>query len=172
MSSKPARILYWHRTDLRVSDSPALHTALSIPNIQAFYPFWCFDPSYVYDHLVGLNRWSFLLESMSDLSDHYTKLNPKQKLHVVRGRVNEVLTLLWEEWGITHLIFEKDSNGYAKERDEMVEKLGKEKGVEILGVHGRHLFDPMEVGKRNKGQPTMTLNHWKNVCLPCLLFQI
>jgi uncharacterized protein (DUF4213/DUF364 family) len=44
---------------------------------------------------------------MQNLSDSLTNLNPKQKLLVLRGGPVEVLPLVWKEWGITHLVFEK-----------------------------------------------------------------
>jgi cryptochrome len=158
-----ARVLYWFRTDLRITDSLALNKALNIPNIESFTPIWCWDPNYIYGHKVGLNRFSFLLESMNNLSEQLTKLNTKQKLHVIRGPPEEVLPLMWESWGITHLVFEKDSNAYAKVRDERIRGLAKEKGVEVVEAHGRHLYDPEVVVKAHKGKPTMTLNQWQAV---------
>jgi cryptochrome len=158
-----ARVLYWFRTDLRITDSLALNKALNIPNIESFTPIWCWDPNYIYGHKVGLNRFSFLLESMNNLSEQLTKSNTKQKLHVIRGPPEEVLPLMWESWGITHLVFEKDSNAYAKVRDERIRGLAKEKGVEVVEAHGRHLYDPEVVVKAHKGKPTMTLNQWQAV---------
>jgi cryptochrome len=161
--SKPTRILYWFRTDLRITDSPALVTALALPNIQAFYPVWTFDPTYVYSHLVGLNRWGFLLESMETLSAELTKLNVDQKLLVLRGKPELVLPMVWKEWGITHLVFEKDSNAYARVRDEGILGLARDAGVEVVAVHGHHLYDPEVVVKVNGNKPTMTLNQWQGV---------
>lgn len=86
---------------------------------------WCFDPQYVspmhsaacaypqgryvWKHKVGVNRWQFLLESMQDVSDSLHRLNDKQRLHVLRGSPEEVLPLVWKDWGITHMVFEKVS---------------------------------------------------------------
>jgi deoxyribodipyrimidine photolyase len=56
---------------------------------------------------LNVNRWNFLLESMSDLSSSLTELNPKQKLLVLRGSPEKVSPVVWKEWGITHLVFEK-----------------------------------------------------------------
>ena len=166
----PTKVLYWFRTDLRITDSPALNAALSVPKIQAFYPVWCWDPNYVYGHRVGLNRWSFLLDSMSNLSSQLTNLNPSQRLLVVRGPPEKVLPIMWKSWGITHLVFEKDSNAYAKVRDERVKELAKENGIEVMDVHGRHLFDPADVVKVNGNKPTMTLHHWQTVSQTWLTF--
>ena len=167
--SKPARVLYWFRTDLRLSDSPALHAAIHLPDIQAFYPVWTFDPTYIYGHRVGTNRLSFLLESMHDLSAHLTALNPRQKLHVLRGKPGEVMPRLWESWGITHLAFEKDSNAYSRVRDGEMRKMAEAAGVEMVEVGGRHLYDPAEVVEANGGKPTLTLHHWQAVSLADLV---
>ena len=155
-------VLYWFRTDLRITDSPALSHALSL-RPSRFYPVWCWDPQYIYGHRVGLNRWSFLLESMSSLSSELTRLNASQKLHVVRGGPTTVLPLMVKSWGVTHVVFEKDSNAYAKVRDRQVRDLLEGLGVEVVDVHGRHLFDPYEVGKKNGGKATMTLHQWQGV---------
>jgi cryptochrome len=169
-----ARVIYWFRTDLRVTDSPALQAALNLPNLRAFYPVWCWDPNYVYGHKVGLNRWSFLLESMQAVSEEMTAINPKQRLHVVRGPPEIVLPIMWESWGITHLVFERDANAYAKVRDARIFSLAREKGVEVVDVHGRHLYDPVEVVKANGNKPTTTLHQWQNVRLrsPSFLFPL
>lgn len=161
--TKTSRVLYWFRTDLRLTDSPALCAALSLARIESFYPIWCWDPNYIYGHRVGLNRFQFLLESMQSISDELTALNPAQKLHVLRGPPEDVLPVLWKSWGITHLVFEKDSNGYAKIRDAKVMEMAEKAGVEVVGVHGRHLYDPEEVVKNNEGKGTMTLHQWQGV---------
>jgi cryptochrome len=171
-SKGTSRVLYWFRTDLRITDSPALAAALAL-NPEAFVPIWCWDPSYIYGHRVGLNRWQFLLESMSDLSSVLTGLNPRQKLHVLRGRPQQLLPHLCKAWGITHIVWEKDSNAYAKVRDKEVKGLMAEIGVEVVDVPGRHLFDPDLVVQANKGKPTMTLNQWQKViCLNCYVWEM
>ncbi|KAJ5899619.1 hypothetical protein N7495_004363 [Penicillium taxi] len=158
---KPAEsqkvVLYWHRTDLRLHDSPALHAALALkPSI--FIPVWTWDPHYVYKTPVGPNRWAFLLECQRDLSASYAKLNKKQKLWVVREAPQTVLPKLWEVWGITHLVFEKDTDAYARERDAAVMKLAEEAGVEVVVEMGRTLFDPDELVKKNGFKPTMSMS--------------
>ena len=86
-------VLYWHRTDLRLHDSPALTAALSLKP-STFIPIWTWDPHYVYRSRVGPNRWRFLLECQSNLSASYKKLNAKQKLWVVREAPTTVLPKL------------------------------------------------------------------------------
>ncbi|WRT63450.1 uncharacterized protein IL334_000355 [Kwoniella shivajii] len=161
--SRGARVLYWHRTDLRLTDSPSLKNALDIEDIESFWPIWCFDPEYVYRTRVGVNRWQFLLDSMESISEEYKKLNGNQRLWVLRGNPEKVIKKLVEEWDITHLCFEKDSNAYSKVRDQKIIGLAKDLGIQVVMTPGRHLYDPDEVIKRNNGKPTMTLHQWQAV---------
>lgn len=150
------RVIYWFRTDLRVHDSPALHAALNLAPSH-LYPIWCWDPHYVYRARVGPNRWRFLLDCMSDLSSSLTAINPNSRLLVVREAPQTVLPKLWRAWKITHMVFEADRDGYAKERDETIMRAAKEAGVEVVVRYGRTLWDPEEVVKKNAGRPTMTI---------------
>ncbi|KAF2717477.1 hypothetical protein K431DRAFT_341343 [Polychaeton citri CBS 116435] len=153
----PTRVLYWHRTDLRLHDSPALHAALNeIDDIEAFWPIWCWDPHYVYHARVGPNRFQFLIDCQNDLSSSYQRLNPKQKLWVLREGATTLLPKLMKAWKITHLVFEKDTDAYAKERDTKVVRDAEEAGVTVMIRNGRTLWDSDEVAKKNGGKPTMS----------------
>lgn len=151
------RVIYWFRTDLRIHDSPALKAALDLkPSV--FIPIWTWDPHYVYRARVGPNRWKFLLESQQVLSDSLTALNSKQKLHLIREAPQTVLPKLFKKWNITHLVFEKDTDAYARDRDTTVTKLAEDAGVNVLSVMGRTLFDPDDLVKHNNNKPTMSMN--------------
>ncbi|KAF7596870.1 hypothetical protein BBP40_011915 [Aspergillus hancockii] len=149
--------LYWHRTDLRLHDSPGLHAALALKPA-VFIPIWTWDPHYVYRARVGPNRWKLLLESQSDLSDSYHKLNPKQTHWVVREEPQTLLPKLWKQWEVTHLVFEKDTDAYARDRDTAVTRLAEKDGVESNCQAGRNLFDPDQIVRRNDGKPTMNMS--------------
>ncbi|KAL9055565.1 MAG: hypothetical protein Q9162_003462 [Coniocarpon cinnabarinum] len=136
--SKP-RVLYWFRTDL------------------PFYPVWCWDPHYVYRARVGPNRFQFLLDCQNDLSASLAKLNKKQKLHVVREGAQTILPKLFKAWKITHLVFEKDVDAYARDRDDSVIESAQKAGVELIVRHGRTLWDSDDVVKQNRGKPTMSI---------------
>ena len=103
----------------------------------------------------------FLLTSrtdcQSDLSASITKLNKKSKLFVAREAPQTVLMKLFKAWKISHLVFEKDTDAYARERDENVIKQAKEAGVEVVVKMGRTLYDPDELVKANGGKPTMSM---------------
>lgn len=155
MPSNP-RVIYWFRTDLRLHDSPALNAALELKP-ECLYPVWCWDPHYVYRARVGPNRWQYLLDCQSDLSASITKLNPKSKLLVVREAPQTVLVKLFRAWEISHLVFEKDTDAYARSRDEKVMEIAKEAGVKVITKVGRTLYDPDELVRANGGKPTMSI---------------
>ncbi|KAK5018682.1 FAD binding domain of DNA photolyase-domain-containing protein [Cryomyces antarcticus] len=156
-----SRVLYWFRTDLRLHDSPALAAALDLKP-ECLYCVWTWDPHYVYRARVGPNRFQFLLDCQNDLSASLTKLNPKQKLLLLREAPQTLFPKLFKAWRISHLVFEKDTDAYAKDRDETVTRLAREAGVEIVVRMGRTLYDPDELVKKCKGKPTMSVTMVQN----------
>ncbi|KAK6356341.1 hypothetical protein TWF718_000702 [Orbilia javanica] len=148
------RVLYWFRTDLRLHDSPALKAALDL-DPEALYPVWTWDPHYVYHAKVGPNRWQFLLDCQSAISDGLSQLNSKSRLLVLRESPLTILPKLFKAWKISHLVFEKDTDSYARKRDEEVLAKSKEMGVECIVKYGRTLWDSDDIVGINGG-PTMT----------------
>jgi cryptochrome len=76
---------------------------------------------------------------------------------VLREPAITLLPELFKAWKISHLVFEKDVDAYAAERDEQVKKLAKEAGVEVIVKNGRTLWDSDEIVKQNGGKPTMSM---------------
>ena len=111
----------------------------------------------MYRARVGPNRFQFLIDCQEDLSQSLTKLNKKQKLHVIREGAQTLLPKLFQAWRITHLCFEKDVDGYARDRDNFVIKSAKDAGVEVLVRSGRTLWDSDQVVEKNGGKPTMSI---------------
>ncbi|KAG6059246.1 hypothetical protein E4U17_006620 [Claviceps sp. LM77 group G4] len=153
--TKP-RVIYWFRTDLRLHDSPALKAALDLQPA-VLWPIFTWDPHYVYRARGGVNRWQFLLDCQNDLSESITKLNPKSKLFVLREGPQTLLPKLFKAWKVTHLVFEKDTDSYARERDEAISKAAKEAGVEVVVRSGRTLWDCDQVVAKHGGKPTMSM---------------
>lgn len=121
------------------------------------------SPQYIYKHRVGLNRFRFLLESMQDLSDSIHRLNPLSQLLVVRGDPVLLLPELLKRWEISHLVFEKDVNGYARTRDQRAIELAKEAGVEVVTKGGHHLWEIEEIVKRAGSKPITSLRALEGV---------
>ncbi|CCU75653.1 Putative Cryptochrome protein [Blumeria hordei DH14] len=155
------RVVYWFRTDLRLHDSPALKAALDLkPDV--FWPIWIWDPHYVYKTKAGSNRWKFLIECQNEVSKKITQINKKSKLFVIREAPQTIFPKLFKAWNITHLVFEKDTDPYSKERDALVMMAAKVAGVEVLVRSGRTLWDSDELVKKNNNRPTMSITQVQN----------
>ncbi|KAI1814818.1 Cryptochrome/photolyase FAD-binding domain-containing protein [Poronia punctata] len=154
--SKP-RVIYWFRTDLRLHDSPALKAALDLEPA-VLWPIFTWDPHYVYRVKAGPNRWQYLLDCQQDLSKSIQNLNPKSKLFVIREGPQTVLPRLFRAWGATHLVFERDTDAYARERDRIVEEAAVAAGVQVVTRYGRTLWDSDDIVAKNRGKPTMSIN--------------
>lgn len=62
-------------------------------------------------------------------------------------------------------MYEKDTDAYARDRDEKVVELAKQAGVEVVVRMGRTLYDPDDLIKANGGRPTMSITQVQHVCL-------
>ena len=52
-----------------------------------------------------------------------------------------ILSAFLQEWGVTRLTFEYDSEPFGKERDAAIVKLAKEAGVEVITENSHTLYD-------------------------------
>lgn len=67
-------------------------------------------------------------------------------------------------------MFEKDTDAYARQRDEEVSRMAKEMGVEVVVKSGRTLYDSDELVKANGGKPTMSITQVQHVRDPKCIF--
>ena len=93
-------------------------------------------------------------------------MNSQSKLFVLREAPQTLLPKLFKAWKISHLVFEKDTDAYARERDETITRLAIEAGVEVVSKTGRTLYDPDELVKANGGHPTMSISQVEHVRSP------
>jgi deoxyribodipyrimidine photolyase len=106
------------------------------------------------------------LDCQKDLSSSLTRLNQKSKLLLMREAPVTLLPKLFKAWKISHLVFEKDTDAYARERDVEVAKLAKKAGVEVIIKVGRTLYDPDLLVEKNHGKPTMSISQVQQVRPP------
>jgi cryptochrome len=86
------------------------------------------------------------------------KLTGSNGLLVLRGNPINVLKQALQEWKITHLVFEQDTDTYAVSRDAQVTSMAEALGVKVISKLGRTLWDPIEMNKLNNGHPIMSLS--------------
>ncbi|KAM0338460.1 hypothetical protein ACHAPU_011313 [Fusarium lateritium] len=151
------RVIYWFRTDLRLHDSPALKAALDL-DPAVLWPIFTWDPHYVYRARGGLNRWQFLLDCQNDLSKSITSVNPNSKLFVLREAPQTLFPKLFKAWRVTHIVFEKDTDSYARERDDVISQAAKDAGIQVITRSGRTLWDSDQIVDKNGGKPTMSIS--------------
>ena len=84
---------------LRVHDNAALVAAAQGASV--VYPVFVLDPTFLREDHVGVNRMSFLLESLHDLDQSLRAVN--SRLFVVRGSPADVLPQLFEQWTVKKL---------------------------------------------------------------------
>lgn len=153
MSSKNA--IVWFRKGLRLHDNPALLAACD--GAQHVYPVFIIDPHFLQKstYKVGVNRYNFLLESLSDLDGSLRARG--SRLLVLRGKPEEVLPRVFADWKITQLCYEKDLEPYAMARDEAVAQLAGAAGVEVSQHTSHTLYDPAVLVAANGGKPPLTM---------------
>jgi cryptochrome len=100
----------------------------------------------------------YSLDCQNDLSKSITKPNNKSKLFLMREAPQTLFPKLFKAWKITHLVFEKDTDAYARFKDADILKAAESAGVEVIIKSGRTLWDSDELVKKNHGKPTMSIS--------------
>lgn len=98
------------------------------------------------------------LDCQNDLSKSISKINPKSKLFVIREGPQTVFPKLFKAWKVTHVVFEKDTDNYPRQRDAAIAEAARKAGVEVIVRSGRTLWDSDDIVKAHKGKPTMSLS--------------
>lgn len=94
---------------------------------------------------------------MQDFSSALQKIEPTSRLVVLRGEPEKVFEQILKAWSVTHIIYEVDTAGYARERDARVKKVAKRLGVEVVEVQGATLYDVDEIVKVRRVRPVPKL---------------
>jgi cryptochrome len=76
----------------------------------------------------------------------------------MREAPQTLLPKLFKAWKVTHLVFEKDTDAYARERDQAIIAAAKLAGVEVITCNGRTLWDSDLLVEKNHGKPTMSIS--------------
>ena len=64
----------------------------------------------------------------------------------MRGSPEEVFPVLFKKWNVQKITWEIDTEPYAQTRDEKVERLARESGVEVVCCHGHTLYRTEKYG--------------------------
>lgn len=145
--------IYWFRKALRLHDNAALLAAME--GSSKLYPVFCLDPWFVASGRVGANRLHFLLQSLADLDCSLRSVD--SRLIVLRGDPCVELPRAMSEWSVDRIVFETDTEPFARARDAKLSALAETAGVSVETRWGHTLCDLDALLKRHPGgRPTTT----------------
>ena len=131
--------IWWIRRDLRLTDNPALHSALEAGGV---IPVFIIDPAFASQ---SPRRRSFLYEGLSSLNRN---LRSRGSYLVIRaGKPVDVLCQLIQETNSTTIFTEEDYTSYARKRDSLVASQ-----LPLQLIHGQTVHHP-EFVKKADGKP-------------------
>lgn len=150
--------IHWFRKCLRLHDNPALLEACKSSRI---YPVFILDSKFSNPDVMGVNRYNFLLECLTDLDESLRSLG--SQLYVVRGKAEEKIPYLVTKWSISLLSFESDYGPYARERDSCITTLLKSRGVKVTQHPSLTLHDPEYYFAASKGKNPLSYQSFVNL---------
>lgn len=138
-SSSSSSSIHWFRKGLRLHDNPALvHACKNSKNV---YPVFILDPAFAKPDIVGVNRYSFLLQSLTDLDNQLKKLG--LRLFVAKGNPDDVLSTLVKKWNVNMITFEEDTEPYAIIRDKKIVDMFTVSNV-VVSKHTSHTIHSID----------------------------
>ena len=129
--------LHWFRKGLRLHDNPSLLQA--IHGSSTFRAVFFVDVDSLNEINISRNKWRFLLDCLLDLDSSLQRFN--SRLFIVRGQPIDVFPKLIEQWDITRVTYEYDSEPFPQRRDDSVKRLLESQGVEVLVTSSHTLYD-------------------------------
>lgn len=156
---KMQRGIIWFRTDLRLSDHPALQAALEAN--EAVIPVYILDEQWLgkdrwgFDR-IGPFRMQFLLESLQDLK---TKLQEKgSDLLIKRGRPADILPALSEQYQASKVFCSKE---YTQEEIQVERELRQK--LDLFCFHSSSMIHPDDLPFEIDRLPEVFTNFRKKV---------
>ncbi len=131
--------IWWIRRDLRLTDNPTLHSALTAGSV---IPVFILDPAF---SSLSPRRNNFLNEGLHALDQELRKRN--SYLVVRKGKPLEELRNLFEETRAEAIFAEEDFTPHARERESLISKI-----LPLQLIHGQTVHHPKHVLKPD-GRP-------------------
>lgn len=140
--------LVWFRSDLRLSDHPALYEAARSGT--AILPVYIWEPDEEAPWQPGgASRW-WLHHVLVDLDQQLRMLG--SPLILRRGPSLPAIEQLIKEANVTRVVWTRRYEPHIIKRDEQVKKTLKEQGIEVESYNGSLLHEPMSI-KTKEGKP-------------------
>ena len=147
-----SRVLFWHRRDLRLADNLGLQAAVAIsPAVTGVY---VLDPALIHPQealppMAPARLW-FLVESLRELQQRWREAG--SRLLVLAGDPVQVLPQLASLLEVPVVVWSRDVEPYARERDRQVAKALQQDGRQVLVDWDQLLLAP-DLIKTGGGDP-------------------
>ncbi|HEY9220746.1 MAG TPA: deoxyribodipyrimidine photo-lyase [Lutibacter sp.] len=149
--------VFWFRRDLRLEDNCALFHALNskLPVL----PIFIFDEAILNELPKVDPRVNFMYDTLKDINLELAKFNAS--LYVKKGNPAEILAAIFEEFKVKNVFFNKDYEPYAKQRDEKIKAICKQKNSNCFTYKDQVIFEEAEIVK-DDGLPYSVYTPYKN----------
>ncbi len=147
-----SRVLFWHRRDLRLADNLGLQAAVAIsPAVTGVY---VLDPALIHPQealppMAPARLW-FLVETLRELQQRWREAG--SRLLVLAGDPVQVLPQLASLLEVPVVVWSRDVEPYARERDRQVAKALQQDGRQVLVDWDQLLLAP-DLIKTGGGDP-------------------
>ncbi len=158
--------IFWFRRDLRLDDNAGLFKALKSGS--PVLPIFIFDKN-ILNKLDNQkdSRVAFLHETLQAMKSRLEELG--STLRVFYSTPTEAFNELVRTYSISEVWLNRDYEPYAQERDESIQKLLSQNGIEMKGAKDHVIFEKGEVIK-DDGKPytvfTPYSRKWKSLLTP------
>lgn len=141
-------VIHWFRRDLRLTDNVALTKALT--SGFKVLPIFIFDSEILHLLEPEDNRVSFIYTALLRINEQLSLSG--SGIQIFHGEPVEIFRTLSEQYPIEKVFFNHDYEPYARSRDESVQSVLNEKGIEVISCKDQVIFEKGEI-LTNEGQP-------------------
>lgn len=150
--------VYWFRQDLRLLDNPALTAA----TLEAYdvLPIYILDDENAGNYAMGAASRVWLYHSLATLNDSLAG-----NLSLYYGNPKDIFTDLLSRFDVKAIHWNRCYEPWRMERDEMIKKQLKAKGIKVESHNGTLLWEPWTI-KKGDGSPFKVFTpFFRNGCL-------
>jgi len=156
------RAIVWFRRDLRISDHTALDAARQ--NAEEVIPLFILDPAILDNGATGSRRVAYLLGCLDSLEKNLEHAG--SSLILRKGSPTEVIAELAREIQVDSIFWNRDYESYSRQRDDQVQAMCRELGMDVSVHEDLCLCPPGAVTKADGGAYTVFTpfsKQWKKV---------
>lgn len=151
-------ILFWHRRDLRIMDNLGLATARQrSPKVIGVF---CLDPNILERDDVAPARVAYMMGSLRELQQNHR--NVGGDLLVMQGDPRHAIPTLATALNARAVLFNRDVEPYARERDRAVADALKQQGIAVEAFWDQLLHSPKEIFTGSGAPYTVYSPFWRN----------